>query len=102
MPYDPAKVEEEVITPIRLKVEHNLREYFTGKSVGYDSAADIVEEGLWAAFDRGVEVEVIVIENLSQLQEAIQKTILEAYHATDDDQGQGDFGNGGVQGDQRS
>lgn len=76
---EPDQIFDEVIVPLRTKVVDKIFSYLTGTLEGYDNIHQIVEEGLWEAYDSGVYTKVIVIENLSELQEAIEKGILEHY-----------------------
>lgn len=59
-PYDPAIVHDHVIGPIVRKTEDNLRMFFDGKSMEYDNARQIVEEGLWEAFDSGAGLKEMI------------------------------------------
>ena len=78
---DPAVVDEEYIQPMRSKVVGNLFNFMTGGTKGYDNIHQIIEEGLWEAYNKGfyANANVVVIENLTELEAAIKEAVLEVY-----------------------
>ncbi len=77
---DPAAVDEEFIRPMRAKMQGNILNFITGATNQYDSVGQVIEEGLWEAYNKGfyANADVVVIENLAELQQAIKEAVLEA------------------------
>ena len=77
---EPDQINNEVIIPIRTSVMDKIFQFQLGQLEGYDNLHQIVEEGIWDAYHRGLNENVVVIEGLTELQEAIKETVLEYYN----------------------
>ncbi len=81
--YDPAVVDHDYIVPMRAKMVGKIFNFLTGVGAAdhYDNIHQIIEEGLWEAYNKGfyANANVTVIENLAELQQAIQEAVLEVY-----------------------
>lgn len=83
MGYDPAQVYDEVIIPIRQGVSDKIDAYLHGTLEGYDNIEQIIEEGLWKVFNNDAS-NTYLLNNMTELKEAIEKAVLEVYGKGDD------------------